>query len=121
MLYHSPNPRDHPPAHSVVNSLIKTTVETLRTRLDRIYLEALVAAERSGESRSATEEEVKVLEDELESLYAEILPVAQMSAEQQHLEPILKSIDMQGGQSIRRSAVAVSYVCLSMEVSCCSC
>ncbi|EGU82443.1 hypothetical protein FOPG_04193 [Fusarium oxysporum f. sp. conglutinans race 2 54008] len=90
--------------------LIKTTVETLRTRLDRIYLEAILAAERSGDVKTATQEDVKALEEELESLYSEILPVAQMSAEQQHLEPALKSTNAQSGQSIHRSAVAVSYV-----------
>ncbi|KAL5599308.1 hypothetical protein FOVSG1_007120 [Fusarium oxysporum f. sp. vasinfectum] len=90
--------------------LIKTTVETLRTRLDRIYLEAILAAERSGDVKAATQEDVKALEEELESLYSEILPVAQMSAEQQHLEPALKSTNARSGQSIHRSAVAVSYV-----------
>ncbi|RGP68566.1 hypothetical protein FLONG3_8125 [Fusarium longipes] len=90
--------------------LIKTTVETLRTRLDRIYLEAVLAAERSGDVKSATQDDVKALEEELESLYSEILPVAQMSAEQQYLEPALKSTDAQSGQSLRRSAVAVTYV-----------
>ncbi|EWY97605.1 hypothetical protein FOYG_02420 [Fusarium oxysporum NRRL 32931] len=90
--------------------LIKTTVETLRTRLDRIYLEAILAGERSGDVKAATQEDVKALEEELESLYSEILPVAQMSAEQQHLEPALKSTNAQSGQSIHRSAVAVSYV-----------
>ncbi|OBS17732.1 hypothetical protein FPOA_09464 [Fusarium poae] len=90
--------------------LIKTTVETLRTRLDRIYLEAILAAERSGDVKSATQDDVKALEEELESLYSEILPVAQMSTEQQYLEPALKSTDAQSGQSLRRSAVAVTYV-----------
>ncbi|CAJ0553317.1 Ff.00g118290.m01.CDS01 [Fusarium sp. VM40] len=90
--------------------LIKTTVETLRTRLDRIYIEAILAAERSGDVKSATQEDVKALEEELESLYSEILPVAQMSTEQQHLEPALKSKESQSGQSLHRSAVAVSYV-----------
>ncbi|RYC93975.1 hypothetical protein BFJ63_vAg3272 [Fusarium oxysporum f. sp. narcissi] len=92
------------------DKLIKTTVETLRTRLDRIYLEAILAAERSGDVKAATQEDVKALEEELESLYSEILPVAQMSVEQQHLEPALKSTNAQSGQSIHRSAVAVSYV-----------
>ncbi|RBR08889.1 uncharacterized protein FIESC28_10069 [Fusarium coffeatum] len=90
--------------------LIKTTVETLRTRLDRIYLEAILAAERSGDVKDATQDDVKALEEELESLYSEILPVAQMSTEQEYLEPALKSTDAQSGQSLHRSAVAVTYV-----------
>lgn len=80
--------------------------------MDRIYLEAILAAERSGDVKAATQEDVKALEEELESLYSEILPVAQMSAEQQHLEPALKATNAQSGQSIHRSAVAVSYVCV---------
>ncbi|KAH7170075.1 hypothetical protein EDB81DRAFT_876124 [Dactylonectria macrodidyma] len=94
---------------------IKTTVETLRTRLDRVYLEAVIATERVGESRSASSDEVKALEEELESLYSEILPVAQMSAEQEHLEPALQSTDSQSGQSLRRSAVAVTYINESLD------
>lgn len=93
--------------------MIKNTVETLRTRLDRIYLEAVLAAERSGGSKSAAEEDVKALQEELESLYSEILPVAQMSAEQQYIEPTLKSTNSQSGQSLHRSAVAVAYVRIS--------
>lgn len=93
--------------------LIKNTVETLRTRLDRVYLEAILNAERSGESKSATEDDVKALEEELESLYSEILPVAQMSAEQQHLEPLLKSTNSSSGQSLNRSASAIAYVRIS--------
>ena len=98
------------PSSANPSRLIKNTVETLRTRLDRVYLEAIIAAERSGASKTASEDDVKALEEELESLYSEILPVAQMSAEQQHLEPALKSTNSQSGQSLSRSAAAVSYV-----------
>lgn len=94
-----------------LGSLIKTTVEIVRTRLDRVYLEAILASEHSRQSKPATEEEVKVLQDELESLYSELLPVAQMSVEQEHLEPALKSISARSGQSFSRSAAAVTYVC----------
>ncbi|KPM35352.1 hypothetical protein AK830_g11226 [Neonectria ditissima] len=95
--------------------LIKTTVETLRTRLDRIYIEAVLAAERAGQGKSATGNEVKELEEELESLYSEILPVAQMSTEQEYLEPALQSTNSQSGQSLRRSAVAVTYINESLD------
>lgn len=99
-----------------LGSLIKNTVETLRTRLDRVYLEAVLAAERSGGSKSAAEEDVKALQEELESLYSEILPVAQMSAEQQYLEPALKSTNSQSGKSLHRSAVAVAYVRIPLMI-----
>ncbi|KAF7556841.1 hypothetical protein G7Z17_g1178 [Cylindrodendrum hubeiense] len=94
----------------ILMRFIKTTVETLRTRLDRVYLEAVLATDRSGESKSASSDEVRALEEELESLYSEILPVAQMSAEQEHLEPALQSTDSQSGLSLRRSAEAATYI-----------
>jgi hypothetical protein len=90
--------------------LIKITVETLRTKLDRVYVDALTNAERSGEARSTTGEEVRALEEELESLYSEIFPVAQMSVEQQYLDPASKSIGGRSGQSMQRSVAAFTYV-----------
>jgi hypothetical protein len=91
--------------------LIKCTVETIRTKLDRLYLESLSAAQESERTRSATADQVEPLQEELESLYAEILPVAQMSVEQQYLEPALKSLSDQNSQSLGRSAIAMDYVC----------
>ncbi|KAF6836722.1 hypothetical protein CPLU01_03516 [Colletotrichum plurivorum] len=92
--------------------LIKYTVETVRTKLDRLYLEALSAAHR-GEAASAPSDDAndaKALQDELESLYTEILSVAQMSVEQQYLEPALKSLSNKNGQSLGRTAAAVVYI-----------
>lgn len=85
-------------------------METIRTKLDRLYLDALSEAEHSGSPRPASDEEVKALQEEVESLYSEILPVAQMSVEQQHLEPALRTVSSRSGHSIHKSAVAVSYV-----------
>lgn len=79
-----------------------------------MYLDAIVAAENSGESKPAAESEVKALEEELESLYSEILPVAQMSIEQEHLEPALKSTDTRSKQGLARSVAAMSYVSLDL-------
>ncbi|TDZ40706.1 hypothetical protein CTRI78_v010175 [Colletotrichum trifolii] len=89
--------------------LIKYTVETVRTKLDRLYLEALSSA-HSGEVTPNPSDDVKSLQEELESLYSEILPVAQMSVEQQYLEPALKSLSSKNGQSLGRSAAAVLYI-----------
>jgi hypothetical protein len=86
-------------------------VEGLRTKLDRIYLESLDSSMRSGVTRRVSVDEVSALQEELESLYAEILPVAQMSAEQQFLEPALKNIALKHGQGLARSEEAVRYVC----------
>jgi hypothetical protein len=92
------------------NRLIKHTVETIRTKLDRIYLESLESSIRSGGLGRTSTDEVSALEEELESLYAEILPVAQMATEQQFLEPALKGLDAKNGNSLVRSEQAVDYV-----------
>ncbi|QPH02372.1 hypothetical protein C2857_006581 [Epichloe festucae Fl1] len=89
--------------------LIKTTVETVRTRLDTAYLETLVTAERSGAVKPATREEVTELQEEVESLYSEILSVAQMSTEQQHLEPALQAIAAKSGQSLGKTVSSLKY------------
>lgn len=89
--------------------LIKHTVEGVRTKLDRVYLEALKAAGTSnGNDRQSSD--VVELQEELESLYAEILPVAQMSAEQQFLEPALRIVAATDGQDQERSVKAFKYV-----------
>lgn len=97
----------------MVFRLIKYTVEGTRTRLDRIYLESLNNPANSSESVEEKNQEVTDLQEELESLYAEILPVAQMSAEQQYLEPALRGIASRNGQGQERSAKAMKYVCMS--------
>ncbi|KAK4244785.1 hypothetical protein C7999DRAFT_43609 [Corynascus novoguineensis] len=88
--------------------LIKFTVEGIRTRLDRLYLEALESCAKSP-SVGVSADEVSALQDELESLYAEILPVAQMTTEQQFLEPALKSLAAKNSRELARSVQATSY------------
>jgi hypothetical protein len=87
--------------------LIKHTVEGIRTTLDRIYLEAL---NNSSHDHKPADQEVGELQEELESLYSEILPVAQMSIEQQYLEPALRAIAASDGEGEERSVKAVKYV-----------
>ena len=94
----------------MVFRLIKYTVEGIRTKLDRIYLEALNTPAQCADGHSTTDQEVSELQDELESLYAEILPVAQMSAEQQFLEPSLREISATDWKGQDRSVKAVKYV-----------
>ncbi len=90
--------------------LIKFTVEGIRTKLDRIYLESLETSAQSTTTSRVSPSEVSSLQEELESLYAEILPVAQMSTEQQFLEPALKGRMARNGQVLARSAQATNYV-----------
>lgn len=89
--------------------LIKITVETIRTRLDTTYLSALATAQQSRDG-SADTDEMDALQAELESLYSEILPVAQMAVEQQHLEPALGAIATRSGQSMRKTASSLAYM-----------
>ena len=92
--------------------LIKHTVEGIRTRLDRIYLEAL---SHSTYGSDADSREVGEMQEELESLYSEILPVAQMSAEQQFLEPALREFTARDMRGQERSVKAVNYVCVNFN------
>ncbi|KAL2280114.1 hypothetical protein FJTKL_12729 [Diaporthe vaccinii] len=90
--------------------LIKYTVECIRTRLDRLYLESLQSFSKSGSGNQAPKEEIAALQDELESLYSEILPVAQMSVEQQWLEPSLRSLSAKTGQGLSHTASSIQYI-----------
>lgn len=65
--------------------LIKYTIEGVRTRLDRVYLESI--DEEQGGDLDEIDPAVGELQAELESLHSEILPVAQMSTEHQFLKP----------------------------------
>ncbi|KAF8861323.1 hypothetical protein BDZ45DRAFT_265253 [Acephala macrosclerotiorum] len=87
---------------------IKHTVEGIRTRLDRIYLESLSKSSTNGHNED--NQEAVELQEELESLYSEILPVAQMSAEQQYLGPALKAIAATNGKGQQRAVKAVTYI-----------
>ncbi|CCU81679.1 hypothetical protein BGHDH14_bgh04668 [Blumeria hordei DH14] len=85
---------------------IKYTVEGVRLRLDRVYLEALHSYSDSQGSQLNSQEESDLIED-LESLYTEILPVVQMSVEQEYLEPaskLGKSVNTRG-QALTNKAV----------------
>lgn len=94
--------------------LIKYTVECIRTKLDRTYLESLQSSSKAGSDNQAPKEEIAALQDELESLYSEILPVAQMSVEQQWLEPSLSSLSTKTGQGLGHAAISIQYVSLSL-------
>ncbi|KAG5922479.1 hypothetical protein E4U61_005087 [Claviceps capensis] len=99
----------------ICTRLIKTTVQTVWTRLDTIYLETLVVAENSGAMKPATGQEVTGLQEEVESLYSEILSVAQISIEKQYLEPALQSVAIRNGRSLGKTVSSLNYTtaCLS--------
>ena len=85
-------------------------MEGVRTRLDRIYFESLRSSEPTASSDHKDNQEITELKEELESLYSEILPVAQMSAGQQFLTPALHAIASKSSQGGIRSAKALEYV-----------
>lgn len=92
-------------------SLIKYTVEGVRVKLDRLYMEGLEGHSGSLDYRTSEQSgEMAELKAELESLYSEIVPVAQMSAEQRYLQLALRSIAAQGGQGAERSKKIAEYV-----------
>jgi hypothetical protein len=110
------SPAARNPGELTLNRLIKYTVETIRTRLDRLYLESIEALGNTAATNGRGHgDDVPALQDELESLYAEILPVAQMSVEEQFLGPALKSLSARNGKSLVRSAHAANYVSTKMN------
>ncbi|PKS10128.1 hypothetical protein jhhlp_001878 [Lomentospora prolificans] len=91
--------------------LIKCTVEMMRCKLDRTYLEALSKATRNpDDGGSASAEDVQTLQEELDSLYSEIFPVVQMSVENQYMRPAMRKIKAQNAQALDHASVAVDYI-----------
>lgn len=85
-------------------------MEGVRTRLDRIYLESMCDLLPCTDNATLEIAESTALQEELESLYSEILPVAQMSTEQQFLKPAIRAISKQNNQSRARFSKAIDYV-----------
>ncbi|KAF3769449.1 hypothetical protein M406DRAFT_343702 [Cryphonectria parasitica EP155] len=96
--------------------LIKYTVECIRTKLDRVFLESLGSAQKPIQTDEDTAgEDIAAQQEELEELYAEVLPVAQMSVEQQCLEPSLRSLSAKNSNSAGRSSEALEYIIDCLE------
>jgi hypothetical protein len=87
--------------------LIKYEVEGIRARLDRIYVEALHAPGHADEGPGG---DALSLQHEVDSLYAEILPVAQMSAEKDYLDPTTQLIIQTARREGAFSDKAFAYV-----------
>ncbi|KAH0490730.1 hypothetical protein TgHK011_002186 [Trichoderma gracile] len=103
----------------ICSRLVKITAQTIRAKLDTTYMETLVEAERSGRVKPSTDDEVKALEAEVESLHSEILSIAQLSVEHQYLEPALTTVSTEGGQNAMRTSNALAYIdqCLDYLLS----
>ncbi|KYK56451.1 hypothetical protein DCS_03451 [Drechmeria coniospora] len=91
--------------------LINLTAEAIHIKMDTAYLDALMTTEESPEMDAAvTVDKAEALRQEIESLYSEILPVAQMSIHQQHLEPAMELVKERKGQSLDRTAAALTFM-----------
>lgn len=90
--------------------LIKFSVETIRTKLDRVFVQSIYEAQRSGRKMEASLEEEEALVAEVESLFTEIFTVAQMSVEQQYLDPAMRSLSEKNAKSVTRTLEAVTYI-----------
>lgn len=107
--------------------LAEYVAEEIHYRLDRMYLESVLAAGQatSGpgpgpgqsqptgeeESNEHEQEELVALGEELESLYPEIDVLAEMSTKQQFSEPILRELQNRHGQLRNASHGKLEYVC----------
>jgi uncharacterized Fe-S cluster-containing MiaB family protein len=69
-------------------------VELIKTRLDRIYIQAgLTSSATNGTSEQEnSKEKIEPILEDLQSLYSEIYAVAEMSVQNQFLTPILRKI-----------------------------
>ncbi|OBT58947.1 hypothetical protein VE04_00849 [Pseudogymnoascus sp. 24MN13] len=85
-------------------------VEGVRLRLDRAYIEALGVHQVERKGTPQNEQEVMELQAELDSLYSEILPVAQMSAEQRYLDCAVRAIASQDKQGLEKSKTIIEYI-----------
>lgn len=91
-------------------SLIKYTVEGVRLRLDRAYIEALDLLQVNNNVNHLDEHEIIELQAELDSLYSEILPVAQMSTEQRYLDFAVRAFVAQDKRRFEKSEKIINYV-----------
>ncbi|KAL5605978.1 hypothetical protein BROUX41_006222 [Berkeleyomyces rouxiae] len=89
--------------------LIKTTVELERTRLDRVYLDGLSSPMAATGAGADELESTEALQAEVESLYTEILPVAQMAVENTYLEPSTRLLRERHDAEKRHTAAGLRY------------
>lgn len=88
-------------------------MERVRLRLDRVYMENLDGYPVEKNDIFEGEPEVTELQAELDSLYSEILPVAQMSTEQRYLDCAVRAIASQDKQGLEKSMKVIDYVRLN--------
>lgn len=95
--------------------LAKYTADTVRTRLDRVYLEALGDSQKGGIQEEASPVEADDVEQEISTLYADIDDLIQMVIQQQHEGPILRAIGALHEHRLSESSRELDLVCDSMD------
>ncbi|KAE8145801.1 hypothetical protein BDV25DRAFT_163826 [Aspergillus avenaceus] len=104
--------------------LAQCVAEGIQYRLDRVYIEAILAGQLANiQGRNEAESKISAaLERELDSLYPEIDILSEMSAKQQFTEPILRELQNHHGQlynvshhKLNHIVDMVSEMTLSME------
>ena len=65
----------------------------------------------------ASEDEIESLQVELQSLYPEIAPLAEMSAQQDHVHPTLSEISRNGKRVEQENAAKLEHASQHLEAS----
>ena len=91
--------------------LADLSAEEIHYRLDRMYLEALQTGKPPSDHTRVDNDTIFALQEELESLCPEIDILAEMSAQQQFHEPILREIHSQHNQLRVSSQQILEWVC----------
>ncbi|KAI9723423.1 MAG: hypothetical protein M1812_001307 [Candelaria pacifica] len=85
--------------------------EALQCHLDCIYLEERPSPETmTGHNSTDDQAELLSLQEELDSLYSEIGPVAEMAVQQEFLEPIVHAIDEEELEAITQVERRLEYI-----------
>jgi hypothetical protein len=89
--------------------------EEIHFRLDRIFLETVLAGDSAlGCGTGGDDETIAALEEEMGSLYPEIEVLADMSTKQKLTEPILREIQNEHSQIRAASQQKLEQVCVVM-------
>lgn len=108
-------PKDQGKMAAGVESLCSTLAalksRAIQCRLDYIYIEAQNNTSPTTRQRSTDDEaELLSLQEELDSLYSEIAPVAEMAVQQEYKEPIMHTLDKKHHEAVTHADRRLEYV-----------
>jgi hypothetical protein len=93
-----------------VGSLIKHAVEGVRAKLDNVFLQHVDSDVYFDGCGLVEDSQIRALREEVDSLYSELLPLAQMSVEQRFLQRSLRGITAQSISAVEKSQTVLDYV-----------